>query len=86
MKKEFSTSHESTLAGERAPYLSPSIEVIDVVTEGVIAGSGGGSVISPPSIGDGGGAWSSSNARSSYGASPASDIEDMITDILTIDQ
>lgn len=74
------------LAAERAPYAAPSIEVIDVVTEGVIAGSGGGSVISPPDYGNGGGAWSSSNARSSYGASPASGIEDMITDILTIEQ
>lgn len=85
MKQYFSIS-PAPLAAERASYVAPSIEVIDVVTEGVIAGSGGGSVISPPSIGDGGGAWSSSNARSSYGASPASDIEDMITDILTIDQ
>lgn len=85
MKKEFFISHESTLADERAPYLSPSIEVIDVVTEGVIAGSGINSG-NLPDIGNGGSAWSSSNARSSYGASPASDIEDMITDILTIEQ
>lgn len=85
MKKEFFTSCEPTLADERAPYVAPSIEVIDVVTEGVIAGSGVNSG-NLPDIGNGGGAWTSSNARSSYSASPASDIEDMITDILTIEQ
>lgn len=66
----------------RQAYLPPTVEVIKVENEGVIALSG-----NLPSVGNGGDAFSTSGRRSYSGASPASsDLEDMINDILTIEQ
>lgn len=59
-------------------YLAPSIEVIEMESEGVIATSG-----NLPGVSDGGSA--TSNTRSYNGAS-SSDLENMINDILTIEQ
>ena len=61
-------------------YLAPSIEVIKMENEGVIATSG-----NLPGVGDGGSATRSSN-RGSYNRASSSDLGDMINDILTIEQ
>lgn len=61
-------------------YEAPSIEVIKIENEGVIAASGNGGA-SLPNVGDGGSAFGSTTS-SSY-ASTSSDIEEMINDILT---
>lgn len=66
-------------------YVSPQIEVIPMETEGVIAVSG-----NLPGVGNGGGGYTSTgtyrngSTRSYHGT--ASDIEDMINDILTFEQ
>lgn len=66
-------------------YLPPTIEVIEVQNEGVMAGS------PPPAMSGGNGDWinntrsAGSSTRSTVqGASPLQDIEDMINDILTV--
>ncbi|MGN0309740.1 MAG: hypothetical protein ACI4C3_04020 [Bacteroides sp.] len=59
-------------------YVAPSIEVVTMENEGVIAASGTGSL---PNVGDGGSAFSSA-ATGGYAATN-SDIEEMINDILT---
>ena len=65
-------------------YVPPQIEVIQVENEGVLAASGQMDV---PSFNDGGSMHGSrSTVRNSHNTSPASDIEDMINNILTIEQ
>lgn len=65
-------------------YVPPQIEVIQVENEGVLAASGQMDV---PSFNDGGSMYGSrSTVGNSHNTSPASDIEDMINNILTIEQ
>ena len=64
-------------------YMAPTIEVIKMENEGVIAASGGNNSV--PGFGNGGGVGTSgSKTRSSYNAT-SSDLEDMINDILTVE-
>lgn len=69
-------------------YLPPCIEVIEMAAEGgVMTGSAtGGATI--PGYGDGGSMFGSTPAARTrpYNSGSASDIEDMINDILTIEQ
>lgn len=71
---------------EKLTYVPPCIELIHVENEGVIAASGG-------SVNgfDNGGQWGKSSSaptgRSTYGTpANASDIEDLLNDLFTIEQ
>lgn len=66
---------------QKAAYVAPSIEVIEMENEGIIASSlngfgNGNNLGTPPNP--------SSKARS-YGSASSNDLEDMINDILTIE-
>ena len=63
-------------------YVAPTIEVIKMENEGVIAASGGSNSI--PDFGNGGGVGTPTQSYKSYNATN-SDLEDMINDILTIE-
>lgn len=58
-------------------YVSPSIEVIQVENEGVIAASVGEIPVKPMNS-------SISTGNRSYNSASGSDLEDMINDILTV--
>ena len=62
-------------------YVAPSIEVIKMEIEGVMALSGG---ISDNGYGNGGPIGTTTKSSRSYNAS-SSDLEDMINDILTVE-
>lgn len=66
----------------KATYTAPSIEIIEMENEGVIAASN-----EMPTFGNGGniGGSSNSRSRSSYNSAASSDLEDMINDILTVE-
>ena len=84
MKKEKTTKKQM----KRATYLPPCIEVIEMAVEGsVMVGSVSGSA-KAPGYSEGGSIFGSAPARrsNSYSAGIASDIEDLINDILTIEQ
>ncbi|MEL5892617.1 hypothetical protein AAE250_03815 [Bacteroides sp. GD17] len=84
MKKERTTNQQM----KRAAYLPPCIEVIEMAVEGsVMTGSANGSATSP-GYEDGESMFGSAPAKraNSYSAGTASDIEDLINDILTIEQ
>jgi len=69
---------------QREKYMAPTVEVIHMEQEGVIAASGGnGGVSDMPGVN-----WNSTSGRSrnSYGSASTSDLEDLINDILTIEQ
>lgn len=61
-------------------YVAPSIEIIEMENEGVIASSNN----TINGIGNGGGVGTPTRSSRSYGAS-SSDLEDMINDILTVE-
>lgn len=68
---------------QKLMYVAPSIEVIKMENEGVIAASGYGT---PDSIGNGGQLFkSSAGTRSGGGYASSSDLEDLINDILTVE-
>lgn len=63
-------------------YLAPTLEVIKMENEGVIA-------TSTPGVGDGGSAFSTSYSvrrTNSYGTASESEFEDLIEDILSPEQ
>lgn len=62
-------------------YVAPTLEVIKMEIEGVMALSGGSSV---PGYGNGGNVGTPTKSSRSYNAS-SSDLEDMINDILTVE-
>lgn len=64
-------------------YVAPSIEIIELENEGVIASSGN----TIHGIGNGGNIGTPTNrsGRSGYNAAASSDLEDMINDILTVE-
>lgn len=67
----------------KATYTAPSIEIIEMENEGVIAASN-----EMPSFGNGGDDIfhpSPSRSRSGYNSAASSDLEDMINDILTVE-
>lgn len=84
MKKERTTTKQT----QRAIYFPPCIEVIEMAVEGcVMAGSATGGATTP-GYGNGGDMFNPTPAArsNSYSAGTASEIEDMINDILTIEQ
>lgn len=62
-------------------YVAPSIEIIEMENEGVIAASGNNTI---SGMGNGGNVGTPTRSSRSYGAS-SSDLEDMINDILTVE-
>lgn len=70
---------------QKEQYLPPTIEVIEMQTEGgVMIGSTGS--INTPDVGNGGDVNFSSTRRSTYNGASSSELEDLINDILTIEQ
>lgn len=63
---------------QKLVYLPPSIEIVAMENEGIIASS-------TESMNPGNGNWSASSAGFGTGAASSSDLEDMINDILTIE-
>lgn len=66
----------------RSKYTPPTIEVIPLESESVIAGSLGGGQTQDMPIGP----LSTSRSSNSYVTASGSELEDMIDDILTIEQ
>lgn len=66
----------------KATYVAPSIEIIEMENEGVIAAS---NTIPGFGNGDNVGTPTSRSGRSGYNAAGSSDLEDMINDILTVE-
>ena len=66
---------------KKETYLAPTLEIIRMENEGVIAAS-------TPGVGDGGSAFNSNSVRrtSSYGAASESELENLIEDILSPEQ
>lgn len=69
---------------KKQAYTAPSIEVIEMENEGVIAVSGGSNSLPGFGKGETIGGTSGTKARS-YRSASSSDLEDMINDILTIE-
>ncbi|ADV43152.1 hypothetical protein [Bacteroides helcogenes] len=61
----------------REAYIAPSIEVIRIENEGVIAASGSTESYTPSTM--------STTRSRSYNSASGSDLEDMINDILTVE-
>lgn len=66
----------------RDEYTPPEVEVIPLETESVIALSSGSAQLPDMPINP----LSTTRRRSSYGAAPAGELEDLINDILTVEQ
>ena len=59
-------------------YTAPSVEVIEMENEGVIAASGNTEPYNPTQM-------SSTRVNSSYSSASSNDVEDLINDILTVE-
>lgn len=71
---------------QKEQYLPPTIEVIEMQTEGgVMSSSATSGSISTPDVGNEDISFSSTR-RSTYNGASSSELEDLINDILTIEQ
>lgn len=62
----------------RETYAAPSVEVVKLENEGVIAGSGNTEIYNPKPL-------SSSRPARGYNSASSNELEDLINDILTVE-